>query len=537
MPTLLIRAPTGEYRLTMQSGQSVRDLLDMTDLRVRAACGGTGSCGACLVRVLGGDVNQPTVTEHMKIAPEERAKGVRLACQLRPRGDAEILLDQPAPPSEWKSISPENLITQPAGLPSLSKHIYGLAVDLGTTHIRIALWNRQQGQRIATRYGPNPQGVFGADVLNRLAATSKHGHEMARLALTAIIQAVRDMLARDVGEVTPMLDEIGQMIIVGNTAMLTLLTEQGGMDLLDPHNWLRPVDYRPRDEASWQAEWHMPHVRILLPAPFAGFIGSDLIADLIASRFIEGPPGSLLLDVGTNTEIALWDGHRLLVTSVPGGPAFEGAGIRYGMPAEIGAIFRIQPGTDHFDCEVIGGGEARGFCGSGLTDGIAVLLAAGMLKPSGRFASATGTDGYELQSGNPRSAITAGDVDAFQRAKAATAAAMVELLRNANLDWNDVKRLLVCGAFGRHLDIAHAQAVGLLPPVDPSIIELTADATLAGCERALLTSDGESLFSDLSRLAHPVNLSFSETFEDCYIDHLRLKPIQPTIRGSPCLIH
>jgi uncharacterized 2Fe-2S/4Fe-4S cluster protein (DUF4445 family) len=34
------------------------------------------------------------------------------------------------------------------------------------------------------------------------------------------------------------------------------------------------------------------------------------------------------VDLGTNTESALWDGRRLLLTSVPGGPAFEGVGIR-----------------------------------------------------------------------------------------------------------------------------------------------------------------------------------------------------------------
>jgi uncharacterized 2Fe-2S/4Fe-4S cluster protein (DUF4445 family) len=537
MSTLLIHSTDGDHLLTACADQSVRDILDATDLRVRAACGGTGSCGACLVRLLGGEANPYTVAEYMKLTPDERAQGVRLACQLRPRGDVEILLDQPAPPSEWKSILPENLLPSSGGLVELREHIYGLAVDLGTTHIRVAFWDRRNGRRIATRSGPNPQGVFGADVLNRLAAASVHGHEMAKLARTSIIQAVRDILARDVGEVTPMMAEIGHVLIVGNTAMLALLTGHGSMQLLDPLNWERSIDCRPSDDAEWQAQWHMPHARIGLPAPVAGFVGTDLIADLIATRFAEGPPGSLLLDVGTNTEIALWDGQRLHITSVPGGPAFEGVGIRHGMPAETGAICRIRAGADNFECEVIGGAEARGLCGTGLADGIAAMLAKGMLKPSGRFAVSPGSDGYELLPGNPRSAITAGDVDAFQRAKAATAAAMVELLRIAGMDWPDVRRLCVCGAFGRHLDVAHAQAVGLLPSIAQDLIELYAEATLAGCEQALLRADGESLFTALAALASPVNLSNTETFDDCYIDHLRLKPIPATIGGAICSIH
>ncbi|MFA7240483.1 MAG: ASKHA domain-containing protein [Sulfuricellaceae bacterium] len=529
MATLLIRSAAGERRLTVSVGQSVREILDATDLRVRAACGGTGACGACAVRLLGGAVNPPSVAEYMRLSKGERAQGARLACQLRLAGDAEIQLDQPAPPCVWKSIAPENLISPPGRLPALQEYIYGVAVDLGTTHIRVALWDRRAGRRIATRRGFNPQGIFGADVLNRLSAVPEHGYELAKLARSAINQAIRDMLVRDVGEVAPMLMQIGQMIVVGNTAMLALLTEHGGAELLAPDNWQRPIDYAPSDPAAWHEAWHLPHVQIVLPAPVAGFVGSDLIADLIATHLVEGVAGALLLDVGTNTEIALWDGQRLHITSVPGGPAFEGVGIRHGMPAETGAICRVRPGQNGYDCEVIGGDAARGLCGSGLADGIAVLLADGLLKPSGRFAAASGSQGYELLPGNPRSAIGAGDVDAFQRAKAATAAAMEVLLHGAGMGWGDIRRLCVCGAFGRHLDIGHAQAVGLLPSIDPALIKLDADATLAGCECALLRADGADLFSALTKLTCPVNLSFIEGYDDRYINHLRLKPISPII--------
>lgn len=524
MAELLIRFAAGERRLTTPVGRSVREILDTTDLRVRAACGGTGACGACVVRLLGGAVNPPTVAEFMKLTQDERAQGVRLACQLRLAGDAQILLDRTAAPSEWKSIPPENLISPPGRLPALQEHIYGVAVDLGTTHIRVALWDRRNGRRIATRYGPNPQSVFGADVLSRLTAAG-HGRELAKLACTAIVQAIRDMLARDVGEVAPLMAQIGLVLIVGNTAMLALLTERGGAELLAPDNWQRPIDYAPLDLAAWRAMWHPLHAEILLPPPVAGFVGSDLSADLIATRLVEGAAGALLLDVGTNTEIALWDGRRVHITSVPGGPAFEGAGIRHGMPAETGAIYRVCPGNNGFDCAVLGGGAVRGLCGSGLTDGIAVLLSAGILKPSGRFAAFSGGGEYELLPGNPCSAIGAGDVDAFQRAKAATAAAMEVLLHRAGLGWGDIRRLCVCGAFGLHLDINHAQAVGLLPSIDPALIELDADATLAGCERALLHADGIALFSVLSKSAHPINLSCVAGYDDRYINHLRLQPI------------
>lgn len=542
MACLLVHGITGEHRINVAAGQSVRDALDVTESRVRAACGGTGTCSACVVRLVAGDVTPPTVAEYMKLSPDERAAGQRLACQLRLKGDAEIVLEQPAPPSQWKSIPPENLVAPGSSLPDLKEHVYGVAVDLGTTHIRVALWDRRQGKRIATRQGPNPQGTFGADVLNRLQAaraSPERAAELAKLARTAIIQAVRDILARDVGEVTPMLAEIGQVILVGNTAMLALLTGQGIEALLNPTHWQQPIDCHPSDAAAWQELWYMPHAEIVLPDPVAGFVGSDLVADLLATDLTGGPPGSLLLDVGTNTELVLWDGRHLHVTSVPGGPAFEGVGIRHGMPAEPGAICGVRRNRDGYLCETIGGSEPRGFCGSGLADAIAVLVADARLKPSGRFAVSPGPDGFALDPANPRSAITGIDVDAFQRAKAATAAAMEQLLLQAGMVWNDLRRLCLCGAFGRTLNVEHAQSIGLLPPIGASLIELHADASLAGCERALLRSNGAGCFAALTANIMPINLSLANGFEDRYIDHLRLLPIVPRAqqRGvSPCSI-
>ncbi|MFH2140449.1 MAG: ASKHA domain-containing protein [Pseudomonadota bacterium] len=531
---LAVRSDGKVTHLSIARGTSVRDALDTTELRVRAACGGTGSCGACVVRLIQGDVNPHTLAEYQKLTAEERTQGARLACQLRLKSDTEILLDHPARPSLWRSIPAEDLAPSPGKLPTLTQHIYGVAVDLGTTHIRVALWDRKRGKRIAARRGPNPQVAFGADVLNRLdaaLASVERSAELAKLARTAIVQAVRDILARDVGEVAPMLAEIGQVSVVGNTAMLALLTEQGAADLIDPETWLHAVNIQPCDAAAWNAQWYMPNAAISVLPPVAGFVGSDLIANLIATNLTSGPVGSLLLDVGTNTEIALWDGHTLHVTSVPGGPAFEGGGIRFGMPAEPGAICSIRPlaGSDGFSCDTIGDSEARGFCGSGLADAISVLLAAGILKPSGRFAVAPGEEGYRFIPGNPRSALHGVDVDAFQRAKAATSAAMTQLLRQAGMGWHDLQRLCVCGAFGHTLNIAHAQAVGLLPQIDPSRVELYADATLAGCERALLSEGGDALFNVMSDKVQAINLSQAKGYDDCYIDHLRLRPVPAVV--------
>lgn len=523
--TLTVRSGATTTTLVVASHLSVREALDATTLRVRAACGGTGSCGACTVRLLGGATTAPTLAEYQKLTAEDRADGLRLACQLRLTGDAEILLEHPAPPSVWKSIVTEDLLTIDACLPDLQEHIYGVAVDLGTTHIRVSLWDRKNGRRIATRRGANPQAEFGADVLNRLTAARSPGHAraLADLARKAVVDAVHDMLARDVGEVTPMLAEIGHVVIAGNTAMLALLTGRGGEALLDPENWQGAIDCQPDESADWRAGWHMPHARIEVLPPVAGFVGSDLLADLVACDLVDGPAGALLIDVGTNTEIALWDGATIHVTSVPGGPAFESGGVGFGMPAEPGAICAVRRAGDSLALDVIGGGEARGFCGSGLLDAVAVLLEGGILKPSGRFSTPCGAAGYRLDPANPRTAITGNAVDAFQRAKAATAAAIAVLLAEANLGPEHIRRLVVCGAFGRHLDLGHARRTGLLPNLLAAVATLLADATLGGCETLLLTPESETRIAKLTGILRLVNVTLVIWYEDRYITELRLR--------------
>ncbi|MDD5215065.1 MAG: ASKHA domain-containing protein, partial [Methylococcales bacterium] len=410
-----------------------------------------------------------------------------------------------------------------------SQYVYGVAVDLGTTHLRVTLWNRRTGQRIASRKGINPQECYGADVLTRLDVALQHSEKarkLSELARVAIIKALRDMLAREVGEIKSMLSEIGQVMIVGNTAMLTLLTGQGYADLLNPDFWQTQIHCQPIDYDKWQAQWLLPHAKIMVLPPVAGFIGSDLTADLVATTLCNSSNAAMLIDVGTNTEIALWTGKKLLITSVPGGSALESVGIQNGMPPESGAIVHIQQSENGLFVETINDESALGFCGSGLLDAIAVLVATKVLKPSGRFAQPTGGAGFALIPDNSHTVIIGRDIDAFQRAKAAIASAMETLLEFVHMSWEEIERLCVCGAFGRHLNIENAQALGLLPAISAEKIELNADASLAGCELALLSPDNMALFEEITANAQTFNLSLIPSYEDRYINHLLLKPIQ-----------
>jgi len=505
---------------------SVRIALDIAGLRVRAACGGIATCGACTIKVCKGEFSPLTLAEYQKISIGDREQGMRLACQLYLQSDADIFLENPAPESNWKSL---DLSAWPAyhyPKSDLNKNCYAVAVDLGTTHIRLSFWDRQQQTRIASRHGNNPQVALGEDVLTRLDVHRQRSEDLQSLTEIvrhAIIEGIRDILARDIGEIKAILDKVALVSIVGNTAMLALVSGQDGAQLYQPENWENQISCIPNDLPQWQQLWRMPHAEIRVQAPLAGFIGSDILAGLIAINITQQSKPVMLADFGTNTEIALWDGKQLWLTSVPGGPAFEGVGLQNGLSAEEGAIRSVSLRNKHFVLDVIGEQTIKGFCASGFVDAIALLRINGDIKLSGRFLNPS-PDGYLLDKNNPLTAVKAGDIDAFQRAKAATAAAMQQLLKLANINLDDLSELWICGAFGQHLNLQNAQVSGLIPSMDRSRIKLFGNAALAGCERIVLAPDSEKITEEFRQLIHVVNLSNYTEYDESFINHLRLKP-------------
>lgn len=528
--TLTVRSKDQAITLEIGADTSVRMALDITQLRVRAACGGLGSCGACLIQTISGDFNPPTLPERQKIPPEDLSQGMRLACQLYARSNGALFLEYPAPKSEWKSLDTVHL--HPAAPnTSITQHIYGVAVDLGTTHIRLSLWNRQSGRRLGSRYTINPQVAYGADVLTRLDRDRLGGPYQHRIGLevrAAIMEGIRDILSRDLGEITPVLAELGKVLIVGNTVMLTLLCGNSDGRLYQPEYWQLPIDCQPDHLEDWRNHWRTPHVDIELVQPLAGFIGSDLLADLLATGITAQSKPMLLADFGTNTEIALWDGQTLWATSVPGGPAFEGMGMRNGLTAEAGAICKVSKFNHSWHIKTIASAPPRGFCATGFLEAIALLLQENQLKPSGRFAASQTNNCYLLDSADPHTAIYAGDVDVFQRAKASSAAAMAQLLAMAELTPNDLAGLWICGSFGKHLDLDSAYRVGLLPALPQNRIKILADAGLAGCEKLLLEPNSAERLSNIHQRSRIINFAGMLAYENRFIDNLRLQPMLTT---------
>jgi len=532
MPELTLCIDGATQRIAFEPGPSVREILDATDFRVRSGCRGIGACGLCRVRVEAGEAGAPTQNERLHLTSVQLSQGVRLACQISPCRDMQIKILNPAPPSNWKSppdaTARRSLRAQAEEgrrLPPGVKHPCGLAVDLGTTHMSVSLYDLARGRWLADRWGRNPQQNFGADMVTRLVTAAESpdaAQEMSRLVVAAIGEALFDIAAREGFDPR----RIVNVTLVGNTAMLALLSRRNFELLLQPEYWARAVDCLPLQTSDWVAQWEInPLAEIDVIAPLAGFVGSDLLAGLVSTGFVEAAAPALFIDFGTNSEIALWSGEALWVTASAGGPAFESSGISCGAPAETGAVFRVNPETEGgLACQIIGDGRANGVCGSGLVDLIACLLGSGRLTRVGSFAG--GETGHTFSAGGMELTLTKGDVDVIQRAKAAIGVGIVALCGHAGVSLSELQRVCVGGAFGRYLDVRNAQAIGLLPPVPPETVELAGNTAIAGCCDVMLSSLAAERLKALRSRARFVNLAQYPDFDQVFFENLYLQPMR-----------
>jgi uncharacterized 2Fe-2S/4Fe-4S cluster protein (DUF4445 family) len=495
-------------------------------LRVRSGCRGNGLCGLCLVQIEAGEVSPPTANERLMLGALPLEQNVRLACQVMPQHDLSIKIINAAAKSNWRSLPPANVAQTPTRIQAVSRPGYGVAVDLGTTHISLTLLDLRQGVRITGRIGLNPQCLYGSDVMTRLVAIGESADaavEMSRMAFDEIHAAILDICSRHGVNSR----EIVHLAVVGNTAMLAILTQTAPEALLRPESWTREMECPLRNPKSWVDTLGLhPQAVVDVVPPLAGFVGSDLLAGVLATRLVERP-GGLLIDFGTNSEIAFWDGNKLWATSAAGGPAFEGSGIPCGMPAESGAIRRFTPKqtSTEFDCLVVDDAEPKGICGSGLVDLIACLLRTGRLTRMGKFATPNG-DGFIVRASHPVIRLNVKDVDLFQRAKAAIGVGIRTLLTMANRNADQIERVCVCGAFGQYLDIENAQAIGLLPRTPPERVELCGNTALGGCELLLQAPEAWAELASLRKSAAIVNLAQVPDFDAAFMDCLYLKPLE-----------
>lgn len=480
-----------EYvHLKPETGRSLSDQL--FELGVEYPCGGSSACGGCRVRLIHGDI---PVTEGMReaLSEAELRDGWRLACLADCAGPVTLDIEQ------WSA----KILIDESRVPVEPAEGFGAAIDLGTTTIVVELVDLKTGDVLGVLAGVNPQGRHGSNVMSRIE------YEMREPGLlTGLIRrTLGAMIEQVAGGRT-----LREVLICGNTVMHHLFC---GLDV-------EPMSHVPFASPSLgeqvlagrEAGWEGVEAVTYLPC-IGGFVGSDLLAGMIACGMPESEEVVALLDLGTNGEIAIGNRDGILCASTAAGPAFEGGRIRMGMRAGDGAIDKVERVNGELACHVIGGGQPVGLCGSGLVDAVAMWLADGAIQPSGRIAS--GEKSLSLL--GPVS-LSQSDVRELQLAKGATAAGLDLLRRRMHLEPGGIATIQLAGAFGNYVRIGSARRIGLLPDWAAPVRSI-GNSALRGTRSLLLspTRRGQ-LFADLLARTRHIDLAADSSFQESFVENM-----------------
>jgi uncharacterized 2Fe-2S/4Fe-4S cluster protein (DUF4445 family) len=435
----------------------------------------------------------------------ELADGWRLGCQARANG--RVVLDV----AQWGFDVLADAVELRGGI----RDGVGVAVDLGTTTVVAQALDLRTGQVFGVRTGLNPQCAHGADIMSRVQV-ALHSRELTRLIRASVGRMIEDVLGRR--------DDVREVVLVGNTVMhhlfsglpvesLAAVPFRSGM--LEERAFL-PGELGAGGSRGTRADQGvcptaLPQDRdckIRFVRCIGGFVGSDILAGIAAVGLHRAERLSALIDLGTNGEIVVGDRHGLECASTAAGPAFEAACISSGMRAATGAISEVSYMHGRFECQVIGGGPARGICGSGLVDAAAAGLEAGLVLANGRLANGARELGL-----TETVALSQRDLRELQLAKAAIAAGLQILCARRGARVEDLDRVYLAGAFGNYIRIASAERIGLLQ-MDPERVEPAGNTALRGAKLALLDPSAlEGIEVEHVELAAVDG--FQETFVDC----------------------
>jgi uncharacterized 2Fe-2S/4Fe-4S cluster protein (DUF4445 family) len=420
--------------------------------------------------------------------------------------------------------------------------VHGLAIDVGTTTVVLELVDLQSGRTLELVALENPQRFGGSDVMHRISYDGEVGGRELQKAVVAAVNHEILELARGLGFRRR---QIYELAVAGNSTMRELLF---GLDVQSIGQ--RP--YKSQVELEWRAGKRSgtalneparalglrvhPKARVYGLPLVASHVGADTAADLAALDLLDGGGDevAMLVDIGTNTEVVVAGRGRMLAASCPAGPAFEGGLVTYGMAAYDGAIERIRLGVGGraVDYATIGDAPPQGLCGSALVDVLAELRRLGQMTEKGVFTADRKLFAVTLV---PEHGITFSkqDIGNLGQAKAANYCGQYILLRGFGIDPADVSRLYLAGGFANYLDVANAQAIGLLAPVPAERVVKVGNAALQGAREVLLSGRKRRALERAVKGIEHVELETTADFFELFVDGCQFKPMPARLPAAP----
>ena len=519
MPSVKVVYGEIEKVVDAQQGELLGDVISRTELPLEQPCAGRGTCGMCKVLAEKG-LAEPDEVEAEHLTEGELTLNNRLACRARVQDDVRVILTP--------IVVYSNKIFRTSNRYKQTDTPLGLAIDLGSTTVAAFLTMMDDGEVCTGAASLNQQTIYGADVISRLSAASNDpaaAERLHRLALASINQAVDSLkLSKRIKE------RVERVTIVGNVAMHHLLA---GISIES----LARIPFQPHTKASIRdandlMDGIFPGVeKVSLPPLIGGFVGSDALACLAYFGFdqVDGPIAAI--DLGTNGEVLVTDGERIVTASTAAGPAFEGVNISHGTRAIDGAITQTHIMDGDLQLETIADETPVGITGSGLLSVVHELRKAGVIEVSGRIVEQhPGFDSIVTEKDGSRSVLltedgeirlTQWDVRELQKAKGAIRAAVDILLSELDLEPTDLQRFILTGSFGGQVDVEAAVEIGMLPEVEHDIVENIANG--AGFGAAIfLTDEGFARGEAIAEKALQVDLDLAPEFNTRYVQSMAL---------------
>jgi uncharacterized 2Fe-2S/4Fe-4S cluster protein (DUF4445 family) len=412
--------------------------------------------------------------------------------------------------------------------------MFGASFDIGTTTCVCTLVDLRNGAAVAVASTINHQTPFGADVIARMARAMQDDEDIAKLQ-GAAVATVNELLGRVKEEAGVETDEIYEAVVAGNATMLHLLCGVNPESIaLAPYvaTFTEAQDLRA-DQIGFDMH---PLGWVALFPSIGAYVGADIVADIVATGLVRDPEMRLLVDVGTNGEIACGSAERSVATAAPAGPAFEGGEILCGMRATDGAIEGVTLTNGEVELQVIGGdeNEPRGICGSGLIDIVAQLRLAGLLDDGGKMMSREEAEAL----GHPLAGqlivrdevkafvltgdvvLTQTDVRALQFAKGAISTGIETAMRALKLTSADLDEVMLAGSFGSYINPQSARVIGLVPPVPVEKIKAVGNTASEGAKMALMSFREREVAFEIPGIVEYIELSGEEDFNDRFIGNL-----------------
>jgi uncharacterized 2Fe-2S/4Fe-4S cluster protein (DUF4445 family) len=406
---------------------------------------------------------------------------------------------------------------------------YGLAIDVGTTTVVAQLVHLKSGNVVGVAGSYNLQAHYGEDVISRMIfACGREGgvhplHEAIIKNINNLIETLTDGKGMDV-------DQITAIVAAGNTTMSHLLLSLIPCSIrLDPY--VPTANIFPQIRTSELNININPEGILETIADVASYVGGDIVAGVVACGIADREETRVLIDVGTNGEIVIGNNDWMVCCSASAGPAFEGGGVRNGMRATRGAIERIKIDNGRVNYQTIGRAKPRGICGSGLIDCIHEFAQNKIINNDGKFNISLKNERMIEKDGEPHFivaysqetqtgkdlTVTESDIGNLIRSKAAVFAAIKSLMDYVDLKFDEIHTFFVAGGFGSYLDIPKAIRIGLLPDVDPEIIQFVGNSSLMGARMALLSRHAFERAKKIANGMTNIELSTYRPFMDEYV--------------------